>query len=134
MAGYSKTPLCKKLGIKQGFRLVVKSPPRPYEQIVPDLPDEVQLSERFSRGVDMVHLFVTQRTTLQKLLGSAKSNISPAGMIWVSWPKKSSGVPSTVTEDVVREVCLPMDLVDVKVCAVDEIWSGLKLVIRKDKR
>ena len=130
MAGYSKTPLVKKLGIVDGARVVVKGAPRPYAQIVDGLPASARVTERFGRGVDLVHLFVTERAVLARLLPKAAASIAPGGAIWVSWPKRSAGVPSDMTEDVVRAVCLPMDLVDVKVCAVDEVWSGLAFVRR----
>lgn len=134
MAGYSATPLVKKLGIEDGFRIAVKNAPRPYDEIVPGLPESVQWSARLRKNLDMVHVFVADAARLQALLAFAKAAIKPKGMIWVSWPKKSSGVWSTVTEDSIRSACLPMGLVDVKVCAVDEVWSGLRLVLRKAER
>ena len=134
MAGYSKTPLVKKLGIKDGFRIGVRSAPHPYDEIVDGLPATVRFGARLNKDLDMVHVFVADAERLPTLLQAAKVAIKKDGMIWVSWPKKSSGVPSTVTEDTIREVCLPMGLVDVKVCAVDEVWSGLRLVIRRSER
>ena len=98
------------------------------------VPSGVEFSTRFRKDVDLWHLFTTSRAELARTLTQARSEIRAAGMIWISWPKKSSGVPSEVTEDTIREVALPMNLVDVKVCAVDEIWSGLKLMIRKECR
>lgn len=134
MAGYSKTPLVKKLGIKEGFRVGVRGAPRPYDEIVDALPTTVRFSSRLNKDLDRVHIFVADAKRLPSLLQAAKVAIKQDGMIWVSWPKKSSSVPSTVTEDTIRTVCLPMGLVDVKVCAVDEVWSGLRLVIRRSER
>lgn len=134
MAGYSKTPLVKKLGIKDGFRVGVRGAPKPYDEIVDGLPATVRFGPRLSKDLDMVHLFVTDAERLPALLRAAKAAIEPSGMIWVSWPKKSSGVRSTVTEDVIRASCFPLGLVDVKVCAVDDVWSALRLVVRKSER
>ncbi|MCR9198384.1 MAG: DUF3052 domain-containing protein [Planctomycetaceae bacterium] len=133
-AGYSGTPLSKKLGIKAGFRLKTKNAPADYPALIAPLPDSVTLSSRLRSGVDLWHLFTVSRTELERVLAMAQRQIRRDGMIWVSWPKKASKVPTDVTEDVIREVCLPMGLVDVKVCAVDATWSGLKLVIRKELR
>jgi hypothetical protein len=132
--GYSGTPLVKKLGIKPSFRIKTKNAPENYLDLIAPLPDAVRLSERFRRDVDLWHLFSTSRNELSTVLNRALSEIKQNGMIWVSWPKKSSGVKSEITEDTVRDVALPMGLVDVKVCAIDETWSGLKLVIRKELR
>ena len=134
MPGYSKTPLAKKLGYQSGFRAKTKNAPPDYKQILAPLPDDVTLSTRLKNNVDLWHLFTTRRRELETVLPQAIKEIRQDGMIWVSWPKKTSGVPSEITEDTVREVCLPMGLVDIKVCAVDETWSGLKLVIRRSKR
>ncbi|MDJ0756031.1 MAG: hypothetical protein QNJ45_21060 [Ardenticatenaceae bacterium] len=134
MSGYSKTPLFKKLGIKPGNRVLVKNRPDHYEQLVDPLPEGVKLLKRRGSEVDIIHLFTKSRAELVRLLPGYMTLIRPAGMIWVSWPKKASKVPTDVTEDVIREVALPLGLVDVKVCAVDEVWSGLKLVIRKENR
>jgi len=133
-AGYSGTPLCKKLGIKSGFRLKTKNAPASYLTLIAPLPDSVTVSSRLRSDVDLWHLFTVSRTELESVLSLAQQQIRRDGMIWVSWPKKASRVPTDVTEDVIREVCLPMGLVDVKVCAVDATWSGLKLVIRKELR
>lgn len=134
MAGYSGTPLVKKLGIKPGFRLYAKNPPENYEQLITPLPDEVQILYRLTRELDMIHFFTTSRVELAANIGRLMNRIKQNGMIWVSWPKKASKVPTDVTEDVIRELILPLGLVDVKVCAVDATWSGLKLVIRKENR
>jgi hypothetical protein len=133
-AGYSGTQLHKKLGIKSGFRVKTKNAPDDYQELVHPLPGDVIFSTRFRNDVDLWHLFTKSKKELAKLLPLALSQIKRDGMIWVSWPKKSSGVSSTVTESTIRELCLPLGLVDVKVCAVDETWSGLKLVVRKELR
>lgn len=134
MPGYSGTPLCKKLGIKAGFRIKTRNAPPNYEALIQPLPENVELSTRLRNDVDLWHLFSKSKTELAKQLKICQKQIKQDGMIWVSWPKKTSGVPSTITEDTIREVALPMGLVDIKVCAVDDTWSGLKLVIRKELR
>lgn len=134
MVGYSKTSLSKKLGIKEGFKIYVKNRPINYLELISPLPENVKVNGRLSQNLDMIHFFTKSRAELtaniEKFMGRIKQN----GMIWVSWPKKASKVPTDVTEDVIREIILPLGLVDVKVCAVDPIWSGLKLVIRKENR
>ena len=115
------------------MRLRVVGEPRPYARIVADLPEMEFVGPR-ARNVDVVHLFTTRARELGQRLPRAMAQIARAGAIWVSWPKKASGVETDVTEDVVREFALPLGLVDVKVCAVDETWSGLKLVIRRSAR
>jgi hypothetical protein len=135
MAGYSGTPLWKKLGYKQGMTVRVDGAPVDYLGMLA-LPAE--FSVKWAKGekprVGLVHLFVSSKSALRVKLRSFRNAIDSDGVIWVSWPKKSSGVTSDITEDVVREVALPLGLVDIKVCAVDEVWSGLKLVIRKELR
>ena len=131
MAGYSGTPLSKKLGIKPGFRIKPRHAPSDYLELLAPLPPDVQISPTFRARIDLWHLFTKSKAELTATLPKAIRQIQPAGMIWVSWPKKSSGVSSDVTEDTIRAVALPLGLVDVKVCAVDETWSALKLVIRK---
>ena len=129
--GYSGTPLAKKLTLKDGFGVVFEG-----------MPDSVR-TEIDASGLalvegaampDAVHIFTTERAHLEARLVHWRTRIAQAGQIWVSWPKKASKVPTDVTEDVIRDVCLPMGLVDIKVCAVDAVWSGLKLVIRKELR
>jgi hypothetical protein len=134
VAGYSGTPLAKKLGIKAGSTIHTVHAPTNYAALVDPLPENVTLVQRPKPDLDLVHLFTKTRSELVELLDRYKTKIKPAGAIWVSWPKKTSGIPSEITEDTVREVALPMGLVDIKVCAVDDIWSGLKLVIRKENR
>lgn len=134
MTGYSGTPLVKKLGIKPGFRLYAKNPPANYEELIAPLPEKVKILRRLANELDMIHFFTTNRAELAASIETFMERIKQDGMIWVSWPKKASNVPTDVTEDVIREVALPLGLVDVKVCAVDATWSGLKLVIRKENR
>ncbi len=133
-AGYSGTPLVKKLGIKPGARVAVSGVPDDYWDLVSPLPEGVVRLTLRATDLDVVHLFHTRRAALEKAVGAARRRIVRNGMIWVSWPKKSSGVPTELTEDVVRAVAFKHRLVDVKVCAVDETWSGLKLMIRKKDR
>ena len=134
MAGYSATPLVKKLGIKSGFRLRVKNAPANYIDLLAPLPENVVISAGLRSRIDIEHLFVTSRRCLENQLPRSPGVIQSDGMIWVSWPKKASRVQTDMSEDVVREIALPLGLVDIKVCAVSDIWSGLKLVIRKELR
>jgi hypothetical protein len=128
-AGYSGTPLVKKLGIKAGQRVLFVNDPPEFKPLLEDLP-----AIRRGSPSDYVHVFVRSQAELKKHLGSAKKGLEQDGMIWVSWPKKSSGIATDVTEDTVRAYALPLGLVDIKVCAIDETWSGLKLVIRRENR
>ena len=134
MAGYSGTPLVSKLGVKPSFRIKTKNAPASYAAWLDPLPEDVVISSAIRSRIDLWHLFTSSRRELEHQLKVGLVQIRRDGMIWVSWPKRSSGVASDVTEDVVREVALPMGLVDVKVGAVDETWSGLKLVIRRKLR
>ena len=134
MAGYSGTPLVKKIGIKQQQRLFFKSAPASFAKDLGPLPDGTELLKAAKPPVDVAVLFVKGRAELEKELMPVAEKIASNGMVWVGWPKKSSGVKTDMTEDVVRAVALPQGLVDVKVCAIDETWSGLKLVWRKEKR
>jgi hypothetical protein len=134
MAGYSATPLVGKLGFKAGMKVAVLDAPEGFGDTLGGLPDGVAVARRLGAGKDMVIVFVTERAVLVKRLDALRTAIAPAGMIWVAWPKRASGVQTDVTEDVIREVVLPAGLVDVKVCAVDATWSGLKLEIRKELR
>ena len=131
MAGYSGTALAKKLGIKQGFAVCVSGAPDGYRAWLNPLPPSVRFVPRPTASTDLVHVFVTARAELARTLSSYRARLSPTAILWVSWPKKSAHVPTDVTEDTVRELALPLGFVDVKVCAVDETWSGLKLVVRK---
>jgi hypothetical protein len=134
MAGYSGTPLAKKLGIKAGSHLLLVGAPDEYLVLLEPLPEGVQFSTRLSESTDIVHIFSARRAELQQLLSSYRTKLKSTGMVWVSWPKKSAKAPTDITEDIIREVALPLGFVDVKVCAVNEVWSGLKLVIRKELR
>ena len=129
-AGYSGTPLSKKLGIKAGGNVVAWDAPRNYLKLLAPLPKEVTLASRLGRGTDILHVFCTRRTTLDAALSRALAKLRDDATIWVSWPKKASRVATDITEDTIREIALPLGLVDVKVCAVDELWSGLKFVRR----
>ena len=132
--GYSATPLAKKLGLKDGMRVWFDAMPDAIRDEI--AAGGVVLSEEAvpTPGIHAAHIFVTRRAELQEKLILLRALIDRAGMIWVSWPKKASKVATDITEDVIREVALPMHLVDVKVCSVDDIWSGLKLVIRREYR
>jgi hypothetical protein len=132
MAGYSGTPLAQKLGVKEGTTLVVLSAPPGFE--IPELPSGVTAKNRLGARTDVVVFFTKERAALVAKLDALQAAIRPDGAAWIAWPKKASGVPTDLTEDVVRAVALPRGLVDVKVCAIDEIWSGLKLVVRKALR
>lgn len=134
MAGYSKTPLAQKLGIKAGTKVVALAAPPTYRKWLAPLPGGVSFHEKAIAGSAFVHLFATKRRTLEKDLERLRKLLADTGMLWISWPKKSSGVATNITEDVIRDVCLPLGFVDVKVCAVDETWSGLKLMIRRENR
>lgn len=134
MPGYSGTPLVRKLGIQPNERIVAIDAPQHYEQLLEGLPAGVAISGRIVADARFVHLFVTRRTDLEKQLAAVRKKLAGAGVLWVSWPKKSSGAATDVTEDTIREVALPLGFVDVKVCAVDDTWSGLKLMIRRENR
>jgi hypothetical protein len=133
-SGYSGTPLVKKLTLRDGMRVWFEAMP---EDVIDEI-DEYALELLFvadpAEGIDAAHIFVTERSVLEARLEMLRHKISPDGQIWVSWPKKASKVATDITEDTIREVCLPLGLVDTKVCAIDETWSGLKLVIRKELR
>ncbi len=133
-AGYSSTPLFKKLGIKTGHRVRTHNVPSNYLELISPVPAEVTLSTRIAKKIHIWHLFTKSARELEKLLPRMIQQIEQNGAIWISWPKKSSGVQSDIKEDTIRELALPLGLVDVKVCAIDHTWSGLKLVIRKELR
>lgn len=134
MVGYSGTPLAQKLGIAPGSRVLVAGGPADYLKTLAPLPPDVRIVSRLAASVDIAHLFTAERATLEKSLAAFRKTLRPTAVVWVSWPKKSSGVASGITEDTVRKVALPMGFVDVKVCAIDDVWSGLKLVVRKALR
>jgi hypothetical protein len=129
MAGYSGTPLPKKLGIKDDSRVAVVNGPAGFA-------DElgVPVAARVGKAHDVIVIFATERAALDKAIAKHERAIFPAGAIWAAWPKKASKVPTDITEDTIREICLPRGLVDVKVCAIDDTWSGLKVVWRKELR
>lgn len=133
MAGYSGTPLAKKLGIKPGSAIFVVAAPGHYDELLAPLPEGVKRVRKID-DADVAHFFETSRVRLDKDLRAAVSKMQQDAAIWISWPKKAVKVDTDITEDTVRAVALPLGLVDIKVCAVDETWSGLKLVIRKQLR
>ena len=133
-SGYSGTPLAKKLGIKQGFRILILDPPAYYFDLFDDLPD-VELTNDVNKRKDFIHFFVKQQKELSGNIKKLKEQLGKNGMIWISWPKKASKMATDITEDVIRALALKNGLVDVKVCAIDDVWSGLKLVIPvKDRK
>ena len=134
MAGTSGKPVVEKLGIKPGFFIFCAGAPAAYADIVGKLPAGVTMASAAKPPLDMVHLFVTEAKGLAAKLRDYRKTIAPDGMIWVSWPKKSSGVATDLTDVVVRDTALPLGLVDIKVCAIDDTWSGLKFVIPRDQR
>jgi len=133
-AGYSGTPLSKKLGFTPGLRVSTPGAPPNYRKLLAPLPDGIEFQARVGKSTDLVHLFTTSKAELAKKLVAWLKMLGPEAVIWVSWPKKTAKVPTDITEDTIRAVALPMGLVDIKVCAVDETWSGLKLVLRKELR
>ena len=133
-AGYSGTPLPQKLGIKPGRTVVTINAPKNYRRLLGTIPERVTFSDRLKPDSSFAHVFIEKRRELEKRLAVLRQKIADTGTVWVSWPKRSSGVPTDVTEDVVRAVALPLGFVDVKACAIDETWSGLKLMIRRENR
>jgi len=133
MVGYSGTPLANKLGLKAPLTLLTIAAPTEYSTWLGPVPG-VQFTSRLKAAVEAAHVFVLHRKSLEKHLTALRRALAPNGFVWVSWPKKSSKVETDVTEDTIREVALPMGFVDIKVCAVTDVWSGLKLVIRKSER
>ena len=133
-AGYSGTPLAKKLGIGPGCRLLAIAAPQDYASLLAPLPQDVRFETRAAAPVDVAHLFVTRRSDLQRRLKALRTTLRVDAPLWISWPKKSSRVETDITEDTIRADALPLGFVDVKVCAVSDIWSGLKLVVRRELR
>jgi len=133
MAGYSGTPLVRKLGIKEGFNLRFVNAPAELDKEL-DLPAKVTINSRARKPIDLVLLFVTSKRELERTFSSYAAKLRPAGMLWICWPKKTSGVASDLSDNVVRELGLAKGMVDVKVCAINEVWSGLKFVIRLKDR
>ena len=133
-AGYSGTPLARKLGISVGDEVFLVGAPANYRELVAPLPEGVRFVTRMGKATALVHVFATERAQLETAIRAALAKLPANGVIWASWPKKSSKVPTDIIEDTIREIALPLGLVDVKVCAVDDVWSGLKLVIRRENR
>ena len=134
MTAYSGTPLATKLGIKERHKVHVVGAPDNYHALLEPLPPSVQFASKIDTSIDVVHIFATRRATLARTLATLRKRLDPHAIVWISWPKKAAKVPTDVTEDAIRELALPLGFVDIKVCAVDDTWSGLKLVIRKELR
>jgi hypothetical protein len=130
-AGYSGTPLPRKLGIKPGQRVVLLGAPDGFEL---ELPDDVRVGRRAAGKADVIVSFHSGRTELERRLPALRALMEPAAGLWIAWPKRASKLPTDITEDVLREIALPTGLVDNKVCAIDDTWSGLRLVIRREHR
>jgi hypothetical protein len=135
LAGYSSTPLAKKLGIKENFTLKLLNTPEYYFDLFSDFPKQVKILTKEKTDIDFIHYFSKDKASLTKDIPSLRKQLAQDGMIWISWYKKTAKVPTDVTEDIVRNLALKNGLVDIKVCAIDEMWSGLKLVIPvKDRK
>ena len=134
MAGYSGKPLVEKLGIKPGTTIAILNAPRGYQRILGKLPRDVRCRTRAAGRLDFLQFFTREQRELERTFPALARVLAPAGMLWISWPKKASGVPTDLTEDVIRAVGLAHGLVDVKVAAVDDVWSGLKFVRRLKDR
>ncbi|WP_296679766.1 DUF3052 family protein [Novosphingobium sp.] len=132
--GYSGTPLAKKLSLRDGQRVWFDGMPEDVFDEIAEYALELIFVADPAEGVDAAHVFVTHRSALEKHLNALRRQIASDGHVWVSWPKQAASVATDITEDTIRELALPLDFVDTKVCAVDEVWSGLKLVIRKELR
>ena len=133
-AGYSGTPLLRKLGVKEGQRVAWLGAPAGFAELLGELPPGVTVLRRLSRPIDVLVQFASSRSALARRLPALREAVFPDGAAWIAWPKRSSGVATDITEDVVREVALPAGWVDVKVCAIDATWSGLKLVVPRAQR
>ena len=134
MAGYSGTPLATKLGIKEGHRVAFPQAPDGFAALLGELPDGVSVKSRASGPLDVIVFFTKRRAELERRLPALRRALAPAAGLWIAWPKRSSGVETDMTEDVARELGLANRLVDNKVAAIDETWSGLRLVIRLEDR
>jgi len=134
LAGYSPRPLAAKLGIKPGHEVCPVGEPENYLELLAAIPEDVRFVTEASPNTHIIHFFSREKSELAAALEHYRHLIHPAAAVWVSWPKKASKVPTDITEDTIRELALPLGFVDIKVCAVDEVWSGLKLVIRKELR
>ena len=134
MVGYSVSPLATKLGIKIGTKIRPVNAPEGYLTLVEPLPPGTKVVGRLSGDTDIVHIFSSRRAELAKALKAYREKLKPTAVVWVSWPKKAAKLQTDITEDTVREIALPLGFVDIKVCTVTDIWSGLKLVVRKELR
>lgn len=132
--GYSGKPLLQKLGFKSPLTLVAIGAPAEYASWLGEVTAGMRIVSKRKKDTEAAHVFVTKRESLKRELTGLRKDLQQSGFVWVSWPKKSSKVPTDITEDTIREVALPLGFVDIKVCAVSAVWSGLKLVIRKDQR
>ena len=132
--GYSGNPLAKKLGIKAPLTMLLVNPPEEYIMWIGGVPDGVRLLAKAKPPIEAAHVFATESAFLNAMLSKLRNELKQDGFVWVSWPKKSAKVPTDITEDTIREIALPLGFVDIKVCAVSEVWSGLKLVIRRSER
>ena len=134
LSGYSGTPLARKLGIKPFCRVTLVDAPKGYSGLLEPLPEGVVFQRVASIGSDIVHVFARDKQTLARQLAGLRGKLRPEAAVWVSWPKKAAKVPTTLSENEIRDVASPLGFVDVKVCAVDAVWSALKLVVRKELR
>lgn len=132
--GYSGTPLAKKLGIGPGCQVLALNAPPGYMTLLNPLPAGVTFGDKATSRTGLVHLFVVERSVLASELAALRTRLEAKTPVWVSWPKRAAKVPTTITEDTIREVALPLGYVDIKVCSVSDVWSGLKLVVRKELR
>lgn len=132
--GYSGTPLAKKLGIKAPLTMLLVNPPEEYIMWIGGVPDGVRLLAKVKPPIDAAHVFATKSAFLNAMLSKLRNDLKQDGFVWVSWYKKSANMQTDITEDVIRAIALPLGFVDIKVCAVSEVWSGLKLVIRRSER
>ncbi len=134
MAGYSGTPLPRKLGITPGARVALIGAPEGFEATLGELPERVRVVRPGRGHADVAIFFTTERRALKRRIAALEQRIEPDGALWVAWPKRAARVPTDMSEDIVRDVALPRGLVDNKVCAIDETWSGLRLVVRRELR
>ena len=134
MAGYSSTPLTRKLGIKEGFRIALVNAPKDFQSELGELPDKVEFVKRTANSLDIVLFFVLSERALARDFANLAEKLKTNGMIWIAWPKKSSGVATDLSFECVQKIGLAAGLVDVKICAIDETWSGLKFVYRLKDR
>lgn len=128
-SGYSGTPLAKKLGYKEGFKIRLVHPPDYYFDLFVDFPENISILKDKKAKKNLIHYFTKEVKDLYADILNLRNELEQSGMLWISWPKKASKIPTDITEDLIRELAVKNGLVDVKVCAVDQIWSGLKLVI-----